>query len=196
MTRRSAHGLVRFQWAAVIGVGATVSACTKAQTPPPPADAAAPSSPSVPVAAHPSQVVPTDPPAAPTESAPAPLAPASTATAAVSSNPWTTPSDCSKANASASQRARVLATCQAKEEFRSFVAARQSCKAASDCAVVSGACPFGCFVPAAKASVSEVTAKLDQLGALLDQAGGRCVYRCVGRPAAACVEGRCSAGAP
>jgi hypothetical protein len=125
--------------------------------------------------------------------APVPSPPAA---GAASDNPWLTPRDCSKVEASAEHRARVLSTCNVREEFRSFVAARQSCTAADQCAVVPGACPFGCFVPEAKASASEVAAKLDELGARLDQLGNRCIYRCMSPPPAVCVEGRCATGVP
>ncbi len=104
-------------------------------------------------------------------------------------------------SASASDLARsasdhVSASKDAKEEFRAFVATRQSCTVASDCENVAGACPFGCYVPVTKSAVAEVTAKLQTLGKRLDEAGGRCVYRCTAPPAAACVAGRCSTATP
>jgi hypothetical protein len=95
---------------------------------------------------------------------------------------------------SADDRARSRATCEAKEEFRSFVAARQSCSSAAECTIVSGSCPFDCYVPVRANVRAEVTAKLETLGARLDKAGNRCVYRCVGPPVAACDAGRCVAG--
>ena len=83
---------------------------------------------------------------------------------------------------------------QAKEEFRAFVASRQSCSASTDCSIISGSCPFDCYVPAAKASAAAVSAKLAALGERLDKAGNRCVYRCMSPPVPACVSGRCAAG--
>jgi hypothetical protein len=97
-------------------------------------------------------------------------------------------------NLPAEDRARARLTCETKEEFRAFVAGRQSCAAASDCAIVSGSCPFGCYVPVRKGAASEVTAKLEELGGRLDKAGHRCVYRCMGPPAPACVDQRCASG--
>jgi len=76
------------------------------------------------------------------------------------------------------------------------VAEHQSCGAASDCAIVSGACPFGCYIPAAKSSAEQVKAKLSELGERLEKAGARCVYRCMSPPAPACVAGRCSTAQP
>jgi hypothetical protein len=81
-----------------------------------------------------------------------------------------------------------------KQEFRAFVASRQSCSAPTDCSIVSGSCPFDCYIPVAKASLAAVNAKLETLGARLDKAGDRCVYRCVSPPEPTCVNGRCAAG--
>ncbi len=146
----------------------------------------------------------------PAESAPA-AAPAPSAAGRASEapsaaptepNPWTTPHDCAERAASAEQRdlspeqrKRQQTTCAAKEELRAFVAARQSCTTASECSIVSGSCPFGCFVPVAKASVGALDAKLKELGERLDRAGNRCVYRCMSPPVAACVDGRCATAA-
>jgi hypothetical protein len=119
----------------------------------------------------------------------------------VSVSPWTKPQDCSVYDTSpdyrglsAQDRAHGRLTCETKEEFRAFVATRQACKAASDCGIVSGSCPFDCYVPIAKASEREVRAKLDALAARLDKAGNRCMYGCVGPPEVECVDGRCNAG--
>ena len=140
-------------------------------------------------------------PPAPAESAP-PGPPASAPAASASaapSNPWTTAEDCSRFDTapeyrdlSAEDRARSRATCDAKEEFRAFVATRQTCSNASDCTNVSGSCPFGCYVPVVKAAAPAVTAKLETLATRLDKAGHRCVYRCTAPPSEACVDGRCT----
>ena len=74
------------------------------------------------------------------------------------------------------------------------MATRQSCSTASDCTTLTGSCPFDCYVPVATASAPDVTRKLTELGDRLRRAGQRCVYRCMGKPAEACVQGRCSAG--
>jgi hypothetical protein len=86
-------------------------------------------------------------------------------------------------------------SCEAKQELAAFVATRQACTTARDCSIVTGACPFDCYVPAATASVSEVNQKLTELGDRLRRAGQRCVYRCMNEPPAACVQGRCTTGA-
>jgi hypothetical protein len=139
----------------------------------------------------------------PEAAAPAPLA---SALPAASSSATLTPAappaeDCAAIektteyqNLPAEARGRSRMNCEAKQELRSYVAERQRCAAATDCSIVMGSCPFGCYIPVAKASASELTAKLSALGSRLDQAGHRCVYRCMAPPAAACVEGRCSAG--
>jgi hypothetical protein len=88
------------------------------------------------------------------------------------------------------------ASAAAKEEFVAFVASRQACASASECTIVPGSCPFGCFIPAASASAAEVTAKLTALGERLEKIGNRCVYRCMAPPTARCVEHRCSASSP
>lgn len=174
-------------------------ACTRASVPPPAADGVAAPALSAAAAPPPTPAIsmetpPSQPPVAAT------LTP-STGGPAPSSQPAA--EDCSKFETSpeshdlsAEARARSLATCQAKEEFRLFVGTRQGCSSAAECTVVPGSCPFGCFVPAAKASASEVAAKLEALGARLAKAGNRCVYRCMSPPAATCTDGRCSTAAP
>lgn len=161
-----------------------------------------------PEAADPPQALPpTAPPASASPaataragSAPTPppsAAPASQARASL----WTKPQNCSVYDTSpdyrglsAQDRAHGRLTCETKEEFRAFVASHQACKADSDCAIMSGSCPFGCYVPTAKGGEREVRAKLDSLGARLDKAGNRCTYNCLGSPEVACVDGRCDAG--
>jgi len=159
----------------VISTALLLAACSRASSPPPASDATA----------APSSAAPTTEPLPPATSAAAEPAPAASATA----SPWATPGDCSDKSES-----RERATCEAKEEFRAFVAGHQSCQSAADCTIVTGSCPFGCFVPVAKASQAETIAKLGSLGDKLDKAGNRCVYRCMAPPAEACVAGRCSAG--
>jgi hypothetical protein len=114
---------------------------------------------------------------------------------------WTKPQDCRVYDTSpdyralsAEDRAHGRLTCETKEEFRAFVATRQACKSASDCAIVSGSCPFDCYVPIAKAGEREVRAKLDALSARLDKAGNRCMYGCISSPEVECVDGRCDTG--
>ncbi|RYZ03064.1 MAG: hypothetical protein EOO73_29550 [Myxococcales bacterium] len=167
--------------AVLLTAGASLAACSRASTPPPSSDAA---------------VVPAPSPASPPESAPAspqasaPASPQASAPASAPA-PSASPSDC----ASSDSDPRARATCEAKEEFRAFVAAHQGCSAASECTVVTGSCPFGCFVPVTKASRAETLAKLGALGERLEKAGHRCVYRCMSPPTEACVDGRCSLAA-
>ncbi len=163
--------------------------CTRTSAPPPAADAASASAPVVTsVASGPS----TPAPATATERlAASPAPPASSA--AAPPNPWTTPEACAPRGAppASEASARSQTTCEAREELRAFVAVRQSCTASSGCTIVAGSCPFGCFVPAEKDQAPQVAAKLEELGARLDAAGPRCVYRCMAPPQAVCVDGRC-----
>ncbi|HYP89239.1 MAG TPA: hypothetical protein VEQ59_13825 [Polyangiaceae bacterium] len=132
-----------------------------------------------------------------TQSVAAPSASIATAATSASAPPAsstasTPPSDdCAALESGSHQRL----SCEAKQEFRAFIADHQSCGAANDCSIIAGACPFGCFVPVAKAKASQVSAKLSELGERLDKAGARCVYRCMAPPAPACVDGRCSSTA-
>ncbi|HEY3493648.1 MAG TPA: hypothetical protein VGK73_03135 [Polyangiaceae bacterium] len=195
------------------GAAVVLCACSRASSPPLSESAVKPSQSAPSVAAQPEPVATSSASAeapAPTASTVAPAAPASAVTPASASapapaasaappNPWTTADDCARfENApeykglSAEDRARSRSTCEAKEEFRAFVSARQKCSSANECTNLSGACPFGCFVPVAKSSASAVKTKLETLGARLDKAGNRCVYRCMGAPAEACVDGRCA----
>jgi hypothetical protein len=146
----------------------------------------------IPASAAPSIVAPPVVASAPPPAHPAPN---------LRANLWTKPQDCSAYDTSpdyrglsAEDRAHGRLTCETKEEFRVFVATRQACKAASDCALVSGSCPFDCYVPIAKASEHEVRAKLDALAARLDKAGNRCMYGCISSPGVECVDGRCDTG--
>jgi hypothetical protein len=180
-----------------------LGACTRPSAPRPAADSVAAPAPSVATAAaEPIVVATSSAPATPSQQPPR-ARPAVSGTAAPASSSPAAAEDCARLEASAEyselsaeERARSLATCQAKQEFRAFVAARQSCSAERRCEIVPGSCPFGCFVPVAQAAAAEVAAKLDALGARLDKAGNRCVYRCMSPPAAACVDGRCSASKP
>jgi hypothetical protein len=194
-------------------------ACSRASSPAPASESARGPSPSVGAADTPPPITttavsaesPGSPPSALAASAtPAPspsaatvpsASAASTPGASRAPNPWTRADDCSRYESapeyrglSPEDRARSRATCETKEEFRAFVATRQACSSASECTIVSGSCPFGCFVPVAKRSSTEVTAKLQALGARLDKAGDRCVYRCMGPPSDACEDGRCVSG--
>ncbi len=174
-----AHRIVSgFEAAFLVAVG--MFGCTPASSPP---QASEPTQPTP--SSTPADVAPT--PSASTE-APVTAPPAASASA---TNP-TPPSDCSSHQAGSRERA----TCDAKEEFNGFVATHQSCSSASQCTIVTGSCPFGCFVPVAKSAEAETLKKLTSLGDQLDKAGHRCVYRCMAPPAPSCVEGRCSAGTP
>ena len=182
----------------------TGAACSRASSPVPASESAVRPSPSAAAMdARPEPIAPASTPVSvPAEPASPPSASAAVASpSSTPSNPKTKAEDCSRydsapehRNLSAEDRARSRTTCEAKEEFRAFVAARQTCSSAGECTSVAGACPFGCFVPVARSAASEVTSKLDALGARLDKAGNRCVYRCMGAPSAACVDGRCAAG--
>ncbi len=185
--------------------------CSRVSTPvPAPASDAAPvpapasDSPPAPPASDTASAPPaSDAASAQPPSAPSPVKPSPAPTASTSATPPSSaikPSDCARHDdtpgVSPEDRARSRAACEAKEEMRAFVAARQSCSSASECTNLGGSCPFGCFIPVSKRSAPEVTAKLDELGSRLDKAGNRCAYRCMGAPAPACVAGRCTTGAP
>ncbi|MDF3065273.1 MAG: hypothetical protein K0R38_874 [Polyangiaceae bacterium] len=185
--------------ALALTIAAALGACSRVSSPPPAADTAVAPSPPV---ARTTGAAPTEPSnsaAEPSNSAAEPsnsaAEPSNSAVAAPvaseGASPWTAASDCSDKSADA----RTRATCEAKEEFRAFVASHQSCASAADCTIVTGSCPFGCFVPVTKASRAETLAKLGALGDRLDKAGHRCVYRCMSPPGEACVAGRCSASA-
>jgi hypothetical protein len=196
----------------LLGVAAAIPVfcgCARVNPPAPVADGSAPlaQSSALPAPAS-AAAAPTAAQAAPSAAQAAPSAtsaataeaPASARPAATS--PRATSEDCSRfetapefSSLPAEDRARSRMTCETKEEFRAFVATRQTCAAASDCTNVSGACPFGCYIPVAKASAADVQSKLEKLGKRLDEAGHRCVYRCMGPPSEACVEGRCATGA-
>ena len=186
------------RWSTLAGLG-LMGACARASSPPPGSDSLQ-LVPSVPIAAP---LLPTGP-AAPSASAiPAPVPHQPALPSSVASAAPAAPSTCDELEASPQfrelppdARARSRASCAAKEDLSAFVASRQACKSASDCTIVPGSCPFGCFVPAANAAAAEVTAKLRALGERLDKIGNRCVYRCMAPPAPRCVEHRCRAGAP
>ena len=132
-----------------------------------------------------------------------PPPPASESLQPVQSAPVAVPSTCDELETSPQfrelspdARARSRASCAAKKELVAFLASREDCASATDCTIVPGSCPFGCFVPAANAAAGEVTAKLAALGERLDKLGNRCVYRCMAPPAPRCVEHRCTAGSP
>jgi hypothetical protein len=176
--------------------------CARASSSGPSSEAAAPPAPSM---APDSAAPPAR--AASSSGPPLPAAPLRSASAPPPSPPpasrWATAEDCSRLESGSGsgdgrseQRARSLLTCKTKEELRSFVASRQACESSDQCVVVAGSCPFGCYVPVARVSAAEVSAKLQALGARLDEAGQRCVYRCMSPPSAACVGGRCSTGEP
>ena len=77
------------------------------------------------------------------------------------------------------------------EEFRAFVASRQSCTQDEDCVVVKVACPFGCEgVPVNSTYAIAIEAKYTELARRYDD---YCRYKCqpVGR--AACRENWCVA---
>lgn len=155
-------------------VTAALGACSRTSAPPPSTE------PSVPV-----------PTAEATPPATTSTVPSAAASAQNGASVWTTPRDCSHVERS---DARAVATCEAKEELRAFVAERQACANAAECSIVPGSCPFGCFIPVTRVAEGEVKKELDRLGERLDRAGHRCVYRCMAPPVAACVEGRCAAG--
>lgn len=85
---------------------------------------------------------------------------------------------------------------QATAELESLVASRKTCSSDADCVNVSGACPFGCYIPVVKSAEAEVTAKLQELTERLDKAGHRCVYKCMAPSPAVCRAGRCATEAP
>jgi hypothetical protein len=187
-------------WSTLAGL-AFIGACARTSAPAPASESLQPVQ-SAPVAVAMASPLTSTAPSASPNTAPTPHQPA-LASAGASAAPVVALGACDELEASRQfrelppdARARSRASCAAKEEFAAFLAARQACASATDCTVVPGSCPFGCFVPAANAAAAEVTAKLTALGERLDKTGNRCVYRCMGPPAPRCVEHRCRAGSP
>ena len=198
----------RRAWFTVL-LGAAMStlacSCSRGSSPPPAADVTTKPVPAVAPAVGGSQSatpVASDPALPP---APAPSATSVSHPSGAPSSAGTPPSldgDCSRLDQSPEYRSlppeartRSRVSCEAKQEFAAFVATRQTCTTARDCSIVTGACPFDCYVPTATAAVSEVNQKLTELGDRLRRAGQRCVYRCMNEPPPACVAGRCTTGA-
>ena len=88
------------------------------------------------------------------------------------------------------QKQEFARTCKAAEEFRAFVVERQTCEGDRDCAVVATYCPFGCGVPVAKKSATEVAKKYEELSTKL---GEDCKYRCHLVVRSKCMKRRCVA---
>jgi hypothetical protein len=180
---------------------ALIGACGRISSPPPASDALHPVE-GAPTAA-PLPIASANPAPMPQQSAlPSSRGPAAPAAPSASAAP-AAPSACDELESSPQHRelppdarARSSTSCEAKENLAAFVATRKSCSSDADCTIVPGSCPFGCFIPVAKAAATEVRAKLTALGERLDKAGNRCVYRCMSPPAARCVEHRCRAGSP
>jgi hypothetical protein len=156
-----AHRLV--SWFAVAVV---LGGCSRASAPPAASDPVAEPVASAPVASA-------EP--APAEPAPAP-----------SASTEAKPGGCAGA-----EDDRTRMTCEAKEELSSFVASHQSCASATECTVVTGSCPFGCYIAVAKSAEAETVKKLGALGDKLEKAGNKCMYRCMNPPKATCEAGRC-----
>ena len=95
----------------------------------------------------------------------------------------------------AREKARV---CREKEtavrpEFDKAVSEHNACRKASDCAVLTPGCPFGCYVGVRASDLAVVEARAREL---VSQIGSdcRCMYRCTAKPRATCVHGKCSTG--
>lgn len=77
-------------------------------------------------------------------------------------------------------------------EFAEFVRERDSCKDASDCALVNTGCPLGCGTAVRRENADVVKAKAHHLISAWESAGNRCVYDCM-QPEMTCEAGRCTA---
>jgi hypothetical protein len=95
----------------------------------------------------------------------------------------------------AQERARVCHERQTalRPEFDKAVSEHNTCKKASDCAVLTPGCPFGCYVGVRASDLVVFEARAREL---VSQIGSdcRCMYKCTSKPRASCVHGRCAIG--
>jgi hypothetical protein len=91
------------------------------------------------------------------------------------------------------EQARVCHEKQAamRPEFDKAISEHNSCTKASDCAVLTPGCPFGCYVGVRSSDLVEVDARVRELvrGSKSDC---KCKYKCGPTPRAACVKGKCA----
>lgn len=172
-----AHAMATARLVASVVV-AGLAGCSRASAPPPAPE---------PIA-EPGPIEPAPAPSVASASASAEPAPTPAPSASASASTDTAkPSECASAK---DERERL--TCETKSEFGSFVASHQSCKAVAECTVVTGSCPFGCYVAVTKTAEAETVKTLAALGDRLEKAGHKCVYRCMNPPTATCDAGRCA----
>jgi hypothetical protein len=86
--------------------------------------------------------------------------------------------------------------CNLDEELRTFVAARRSCAADADCALLFSPCAFRCDIPLAAGHRGEIEAKLDELKARYEAQGLLCTQKCRRATAVACDQGSCVDATP
>ena len=93
----------------------------------------------------------------------------------------------------AREQARVCHEKQAamRPDFDKALSEHNSCKKASDCAVLTPGCPFGCYVGVRSTDVAVVESRVREL---VRRSGSDCTckYKCVGTPRAACAKGKCA----
>lgn len=79
-----------------------------------------------------------------------------------------------------------------QRQFDAFVAERNACTSAADCALVSPGCPLGCGTGVRSEHVEAVSAKAAALIAEAERENGACAYRCAALHVE-CVEAHCTA---
>lgn len=79
-----------------------------------------------------------------------------------------------------------------QSEFDAFVAERNRCEDASDCALATPGCPLSCFVYVHRAKVEEVEAKAKALIEDYERLGATCEYDCIEPPGTVCEQQRCA----
>ncbi len=78
-----------------------------------------------------------------------------------------------------------------KREFQEYVDSASSCTRDDECALVSAACPLGCFVAARADRKADVEAKARALVEAYQRGGRSCAYECIAAPPVACRQQRC-----
>jgi hypothetical protein len=85
----------------------------------------------------------------------------------------------------------ALSEDKVKARFDAYVAGANSCERESDCTVVFGACPLGCFVAVRADRKADVEAKARDLLEEYRRGGKGCVYKCAQPGPVSCVERTC-----
>jgi hypothetical protein len=80
---------------------------------------------------------------------------------------------------------------EAQRRFREYVDTANHCQRADECALVSAACPLGCYVAARADRKADVEAKARELVQAYQRGGTRCEYDCVPPGPVECRNDRC-----